>query len=1209
MVDTSREKILKINTQGAEKNVKTLKQQIKDLKEQLAQLDKNTEEYNRVSQQLAQTNQKQIEINEAMKYSNKDLGATLSNLTKVSAGVIGAINGINSVMVMMGGDSEEAQEAMKTIQMTMALIQGMSAVDVAGKALKGLVNAFRDFNTVKGTNAVITAGATTSELLEAGALAKNTAETHKNNIEGKKFNELNEKSAEYSKESALAIAAEKEALKGNTQETKNLIAELERLKAAKAAQSDIGNNTAKKVITNEINERKAATEALLSGIGNGSAKGVESLKNQIKNWEKLLNDLESGTVDTVQAVSMAWRSLAMDLNSNIRFNLPTDDIKKSMAEISALMSPEQIERKITELSEAMNEEVKIFNNSSDAEAKAAELTRLRNESYTEQIAILESRKAEMASQMQQEEFIKKKIIETTGAINGETTSLNTNTGAKEANAEATDDVADAEKKLGTETKKNDPILRKAWSGLTTGIKNAGKALWSFVKTNPILAAITAVVIGIGIAIGKWAKKFNEAHKEALELAQTQNALNFEYERQYVQMDSLVKMFESENASAEQQEVLAKEINKLAGEELATRNKITGEWEISNEQLEKYQENLKTQIALEYHRSQIQELFAKEEEARNNQAYEQNHLIGKLFRTANSYDKEAEEYEAQREKHWREIEKLTAGTVNNLKNQNKEVKVTTKSGGGGIVKAFKDIAIEVRDILLKTFAQLFDLKELKMRYNGVYTETEHLLLRIKKTIESNNLSEKLTEQFKNALETGDLRNYGITFDYIFDKEKVDELVDKQAKAYEKLQRILEKKKGGSATDKEVQTQKAVVEEFNKQITAMKELADGVQAYADAWDKINEKQRKHTQTEIQYDRELRTELDYMLKRSSGDINAETEKSVKLAEQQLEIAEQQYNEDKKHLELLKQKVEANKQNQKIYEDYLEYQEKVLQSQKDWYDARIALDNEYYNQRQERVKQFYDAYEKETEKAVKDISGINNFLSIMHFDDYNSEVIALETQRTMLERLKAQIVKYYDEQLEINKDNAQMVMLLEQEKNAALLQMSKEQADKEVEIEDAKVRRKIEIQRTYINLYQSLSSQISSLLSAEMSNYDENSSKYKQLKYAQGVTDTLSGTLSAFMSGIESGVPAPWNLGVATAMALTTFATGVAQLKNIKNGTLANSATANTVNIGEYDTLTYQNSVDILSAIQDQRVWVSMTDIQDTGRRVEVLESQATF
>ena len=128
MADTSKEKIISVNTTGATKNVKTLKQQIKELRDQLGMLEAGTAEYDAVAKQLADTNQRQIEVNEAMKYSNQDVGQTFSNLTRVATGVIGAINGVNAVMSMMGADGEEAAEALRNIQLTMEVIQGMIAV-------------------------------------------------------------------------------------------------------------------------------------------------------------------------------------------------------------------------------------------------------------------------------------------------------------------------------------------------------------------------------------------------------------------------------------------------------------------------------------------------------------------------------------------------------------------------------------------------------------------------------------------------------------------------------------------------------------------------------------------------------------------------------------------------------------------------------------------------------------------------------------------------------------------------------------------------------------------------------------------------------------------------------------------------------------------------------------------------------------------------
>ena len=90
-------KVIDIDTSGAVKNVDQLtksfvplRQQIKQLKDQLGQLEVGSEEFNRISKELADLQQKNIEITEAAKYSNRDFGAVMSSLTKVSLGLAGS---------------------------------------------------------------------------------------------------------------------------------------------------------------------------------------------------------------------------------------------------------------------------------------------------------------------------------------------------------------------------------------------------------------------------------------------------------------------------------------------------------------------------------------------------------------------------------------------------------------------------------------------------------------------------------------------------------------------------------------------------------------------------------------------------------------------------------------------------------------------------------------------------------------------------------------------------------------------------------------------------------------------------------------------------------------------------------------------------------------------------------------------------------------
>lgn len=220
MADVTKEKILKINTTGAEKNVKSLKQQIKELRDQMGQLEQGTAEYDAVAKQLGETLQKQTEINEATKNTSQDFGATLSNLTTVSAGVVGAISAVNGVMNLMGVEGEEAQKAMLKVQSLMAIIQGLGAVDNAAKALKRLQVAFGGVSKTKLETITSTRGVTAAETAESIALADNTLKTQKNNEAAELYDKAQIDNARNTDASTEAILRETEALNTATYQQK-----------------------------------------------------------------------------------------------------------------------------------------------------------------------------------------------------------------------------------------------------------------------------------------------------------------------------------------------------------------------------------------------------------------------------------------------------------------------------------------------------------------------------------------------------------------------------------------------------------------------------------------------------------------------------------------------------------------------------------------------------------------------------------------------------------------------------------------------------------------------------------------------------------------------------------------------------------------------------------------------------------------------------
>jgi DNA repair exonuclease SbcCD ATPase subunit len=361
---TTKEKIIQINTTNATKNVKSLKTQIKELKEQLAGLEKGTEEYNRVAKELADVNQKQIEINEAMKYSNQDLGATLGNITNVAAGVMGAINGINAVMVMMGADSEEAEKAMRSIQLTMAIIQGMSAMDTARKSLEGLKNAFSE--TGKNTKETrelaneeaklrgVVEGTTAAETKESAALKQNSASKASNATTTKT-------AATAQKASNTATAASVPLLKKATNGIKTLGASLKSFLASNAYLLAI-----------------AGAISLISAALSSSSKEAEESKKRFEEWKDMLNSITTN----IEQEKVHTDNLISALNDE---NTSLSTKKKIIDELNKLIP--DFNGKINETTEEITysqEAVNKFNN--------AIKDRVTYKAYEDRIAQLEALK-------------------------------------------------------------------------------------------------------------------------------------------------------------------------------------------------------------------------------------------------------------------------------------------------------------------------------------------------------------------------------------------------------------------------------------------------------------------------------------------------------------------------------------------------------------------------------------------------------------------------------------------------------------------------------------------------------------------------------------------------------------------------------------------------------------------------------------------------
>lgn len=1082
MADYTKEKILKINTQGAEKNVKTLKQQLKELKEQLSQLDKGTEEYNRVAKQLADTNQKQIEINEAMKYSNKDLGATLSNLTKVSAGVVGSISAINGVMSLMGADSEEAQKAMMRIQSLMAIIQGMSAIDTAVKALNGLRNAFSGLGKVKGAATTTTLTSAGADAVEAAALADNTTKMEINNAEAAKYNEIQLKNAENTVISTDAILNEAKTLGLNTSELqKNL-------------------NLKQNIFASQREFNKKLGEDYINGIINEEE--YQKLQdNEIKKLEDLNRKIEEET-------------------NRLRENIIT---KK--------------------------EELGITNANAGAEAK-------------------------------------------------ETTATNANTNAKVKNTGATNTNTKSQKAANIATKETVPAM----AGATKGVNAFTKALKGIGKAVPWILGISVAIGLLSSMFGKASEEEEKAKERLKEYQDMLNNINKTIEEGKVHVDVLLNRL-SDNPSLAEKEAIVKELNKEVPNLNAKIDETTKAVTYSEDALAKYNKALEARTKLKAYESQLADLKAQREE------YELQMRIA--------------QQSPLKKKEWEEAKKNLNQVENLIKNIELEIgrinladalSLDKKDGGGvkTVVRTVKEMLVDIKALYKEIIGDMTTMADTKNMFDGVYSSLDSLRNKIYGLVSTSigtEAGEAFTENFVSSIENGfeDFDFYGMTVDKVFNREMVDKLTQDLVAEEQTLAKYLNEEVKVSETV--IKKQKEKVTALTTEVNTIKDVLNAVIALGEEERKQALKAKEIEKWNIQYEQTKNLQEELMADIRSNNPYKEINQSISKATYSLENYRNELSELDEEENRLNSLGINNKQITDRLEEIAKRRREIALEQ---YKLESELEETMHQKRMLDLNEEHDGILVNVEKEynAKLWQQEEHDLDWGQTDNYSTAVREVENTVKMLEAQMSAVEEYYDTLMVQFEENSVEWINLEMEKNATLEELDRQHMEKSVQLEQEKSRRRLNIAKTYISLYNSISSQIGSILSAEMERYDENTEEYKKLKYRQGVITTAEGVLSAFMSGIESGVPAPWNLIVAAAMAATTLTAGIMHLNNIKNEKVGGTM-PNTVDLSsrEYDTLSYAQGADTLSAIQDQRVWVAESDITSTQNRVQVAESQATF
>lgn len=131
-------RILRIETDAAQKSVKDLRKELKDLRDVLLNTEQGTEEYNKALQQAADIQHTLKEQMEEVNASAMDFGQIAGNVVKTAGAMVAGFQAAQAALNLFGVENEEVVESLKKMQSLMALTQAIPALDNGVKAFKRL---------------------------------------------------------------------------------------------------------------------------------------------------------------------------------------------------------------------------------------------------------------------------------------------------------------------------------------------------------------------------------------------------------------------------------------------------------------------------------------------------------------------------------------------------------------------------------------------------------------------------------------------------------------------------------------------------------------------------------------------------------------------------------------------------------------------------------------------------------------------------------------------------------------------------------------------------------------------------------------------------------------------------------------------------------------------------------------------------------------
>lgn len=780
---------------------------------------------------------------------------------------------------------------------------------------------------------------------------------------------------------------------------------------------------------------------------------------------------------------------------------------------------------------------------------------------------------------------------------------------------ASNGLSDAQNKVATSNnniKKSSKGITGILKGVATGFKNAALAVKSFVTANPLLAAIGATIAAIGAGIAFLNKRMEESGRIAKEQANLLSNVNLQYKEQNIRLQVLLNTAKNENESLAERKKAVEELNKIVPKFNADIEETTGLFVGSNKALKDYVSNLKQKITLEAYEGKIKEylqerLKLEEEinELRTSGWFMTDYRIRKKEEQINEIDQNIQ----------RLFGKIGELDLSQALDENK-VENTVQQSGNKVVQVVKSIAdafVEMKKVANDAWTTMFESRNLDRIAKGLGNQFLNMRNEIDSVMKKYNLEDVFTNQFDSFLKKGNRSDYSEMFGSglfgfgdvlknpnIFDK--ISQEANGLAKELEGINKKLLNKSGDLTAEQTLiyERDKKKVElslaNKNKEMNAYKMILESVNRYRDAMVELWETTVKEENSTILYNKQLEIQKKYRDDLFNGNYLANTNRNIALQESEIESINRLNEKLKERLSI----INSDKNLQVLFADEVKrINQQILDNEKDVANKEIQLEIDKYNRRLEQAEYYYQNLEYLIGEKVYKLDR-KNYIRGFGVSAYNTD---LKKQKLIVDSIKSEMKSL--------KDSRDLQLIAEQEYNDKMLALKTHLTEEEKKLDQARIDNAVNAVNTYVGVFNSITGQISNILQTQMDSYDQNSEEYKQLQIANSWITTLSGSLSAFMSGFQSGLPWPANLILAGVLGASTFGVGVAQINNMKSGNHSNALTTGAQSVGnsEYEVMSYQQQNDLIGEVRDQKIFVLESDVSKVQRKVAVRESNITY